>query len=115
MSADRTENSLFRGMGTPPSFLAFCDRLGVQLAPFQKRIARAVFGSEREVVCVLPRGQGKTELAALLALHHLVTTPNASISLGAASREQATVAFSAMRRYAEHPALEDQITIRHLA
>lgn len=96
-------------------FLAFCEAIDVDLADFQKRIARAVFGVEREVAVVLPRGNAKTTTAALLALHHLVTEPHASVSLGAASREQAAIAYTVMREHAEHPALREHVEARHLA
>lgn len=99
---------------TLPGLYAFADALGVQLAPFQRRIARAAFGAEREVVAVLPRGNAKTTTAALIALHHLVSTPGASVSLGAVSREQASIAFQVMRQYAEHPALADRVEVRHM-
>ena len=44
-------------------FLDFCRRLDVKLAPFQRTIARAAFGPERELVAVLPRGNAKTSTA----------------------------------------------------
>ena len=93
----------------------FARELGVELQPFQRTICRAAFGPEREVAAILPRGNGKTSLAALIATHHLVSVPDASVSLGAASREQAAIAFRAMVELAEHPALEGRIAIRHLA
>jgi phage terminase large subunit-like protein len=96
-------------------FLGFCAAIGVDLAPFQRLIARAAFGTERELAVILPRGSAKTTTAALLALHHLVTEPDASVSLGAASREQASIAFQVMREAAEHPALAHLVTVRHLA
>ena len=58
-----------RGVGLD-RFAAAC---GVELEPFQTRVAAAVAGEQREVVVLLPRGQGKTHLLALVALHHLVT------------------------------------------
>ncbi|MEZ5077301.1 MAG: terminase large subunit [Solirubrobacterales bacterium] len=96
-------------------FLAFTRALGVELETFQRKIARAAFGAEREVAAILPRGNAKTTLAALLGLHHLVSVPDASVSLGAASREQAAIAFSIMREFAEHPAIRDLLVVRHLA
>jgi hypothetical protein len=36
-------------------FLAFADRVGLRLEPFQRRIARAAFGDERELLVLLPR------------------------------------------------------------
>ena len=71
---DAAATGTIGGVNNARDFEQFCQRLGVDLAPFQRKIASAAFGPERELVCVLPRGQGKTELAALLALHHLTTT-----------------------------------------
>jgi phage terminase large subunit-like protein len=76
------------------SFAADC---GLELEPFQKRIARAVAGRERECVILLPRGQGKTALMALMALHHLTTTERARVFCAAASREQARILFEYAR------------------
>jgi phage terminase large subunit-like protein len=96
-------------------FLDFARRLDVKLAGFQRTIARAAFGPERELAVIVGRGNRKTSTCGLLALHHLVTVPDASISLGAASREQASIAFGVMRTHAEHPALASEVTVRHMA
>lgn len=93
-------------------FLNFAAALDVELHPFQRKITRAVFGDAREVVVVIPRGNGKTSLCALIALHHLVTVPDASVSLGAASRAQASIAFKVMCKYAEHPILRRSVVAR---
>jgi phage terminase large subunit-like protein len=50
-------------------FEAFCARIGLALEPFQRRIARAATGPERELVALLPRGNGKTTLLAAIAKH----------------------------------------------
>lgn len=112
LSAPSTAPPFARGLR---GFYAFCRAIGVELAPFQRTLARAVYGAEREVVAVLPRGSAKTTTAALVGLHHLVVTPGASVSLGAPSREMASIAFAIMREAAEHPALADLVTARHLA
>ncbi len=52
--------------------IAFCELVDEQLAPYQRRIARAYFGSAREVCAILPRGNAKTTTAALIGLHHLL-------------------------------------------
>jgi phage terminase large subunit-like protein len=107
------ETTLFR-----PSyrgFLAFCRELGVELPVYQREIARACFAEAREVVACLAKGSGKTQLASLIALHHLVSVPDASISLGSASRQLAEVPFTYMKRFAEHPALAGLVVIRHMA
>lgn len=94
--------------------VAFCELIGEPLEPFEKRIARAHFGPQRELVAVLPRGNKKTTLAAKVALHHLLSVEAASVTLGAASRDQARIAYERIRGFAQHPALEDSIVIRHL-
>lgn len=96
-------------------FLKFCDQLGEQLEPHQRRIARAVIdGPEREIGVSVGRGNDKTTTAALLGLHYLLTTPGASVTIGAASRDQARIAYERMRGFASHPSLDGRLTIRHL-
>jgi len=94
--------------------VAFCALIDEPLAGYQKRIARAYFGPEREIAAILARGNAKTSLAALIGLHHLLTVPGASVTLGAASRDQARIAFERMRGFAQHPALDGLLTVRHL-
>jgi len=100
---------------TPGSrgFVDLARRAGVQLEPFQKRIARAVLDGPREVLVLLPRGQGKTYLQALVALHHLLTVDDAEIFCCASSRDQARILFQYAARFArslDHP----NIVHRHL-
>lgn len=52
-----------------------------------RRIARAYFGTAREICVVLPRGNATTTMAALIALHHLLTVRGASVVVGASSRD----------------------------
>jgi phage terminase large subunit-like protein len=78
----------------------FAEDCGLDLEPFQRRILQAVTSGTREVVVLLPRGNGKTALAALLALHHLVTVEDARVIVAAASRAQATNLFSYAERFA---------------
>lgn len=98
----------------PRGFYAFCELIDEPLEPHERRIARAHFGHEREVVAVLPRGNRKTTLAALIALHHLLTVKDAAVTIGAASRDQARICFERLAGFAQHPALEDLLVIRHL-
>ena len=37
------------------SFLDLCERVGFALEPFQRKIAGALLGSEREMLVLLPR------------------------------------------------------------
>ena len=94
--------------------LGFCEVIGEALEPHERRIARVHFGGQREVYAILPRGNLKTSLAAKIGLHHLLTVPNASVTIGAASRDQARICFERMRGFAQHPALEDLLIVRHL-
>jgi phage terminase large subunit-like protein len=94
--------------------VAFAELIGEPLEPHEKRIAHAHFGPEREVVAILPRGNLKTTLGAKIGLHHLLTVPGAAVTIGAASRDQARILFERMRGFAQHPALDDQLVIRHL-
>jgi phage terminase large subunit-like protein len=95
------------------SFTRFCELVGLHLEPFQKRIAKAAAGPERELVVLLPRGQGKTTLMAALALHHLITVPRAAVYCAASSREQARILYEAAAMFAR--TLDHQnIVVRHL-
>lgn len=107
-----------RPLSIGPSYrglLQLARTVGPDLAPHQRTIARAMFGAERVVVVTIPRGNAKTSTAGVVGLHHLLTVPDASISLGAASRELAAIAYSVMRGMAEHPALRGRVEARAVA
>jgi phage terminase large subunit-like protein len=94
-------------------FEDFCAQIGLKLEPFQRRIAKAAAGPEREFVCLLPRGQGKTTLLAAISLHHLLTVDDAAIYCAASSRDQARILFESALAFAR--ALdEEHIVARHL-
>lgn len=98
-----------------PTYRGFCRftrALGVDLAPFQRTIARASFG-EREIVAVLPRGSAKSTTAALLAVHHVVSHSRPSVYVGAGSREQARVIGRMVERFARDPAIGRELIVRH--
>lgn len=95
-------------------FEAFCEVVGLDLEPFQRKIARAMFGAEREALVLLPRGNGKTTLLAAIAAHHLLTHEHPMVYLGAASVAQARIAFEAARDFCSHPAVADLVTVRAL-
>ncbi|MBA2741255.1 MAG: hypothetical protein H0U46_04515 [Actinobacteria bacterium] len=100
-------------MTVAADFEAFCERVGLSLEPFQRRIVRAASGPEHELVVLLPRGMGKTTLMAAIGLHHLLTVDNAAVYCAASSREQARILFEAATRFArelEHP----NLVVRHL-
>src|ERR671915_777102 len=94
-------------------FRLFCERIGLHLEPFQRRIANAAAGPEREFVALLPRGQGKTTLLAAIALHHLLAVKGAAVYCAASSREQARILYEAAAMFARR--LEnDHVVVRHL-
>jgi phage terminase large subunit-like protein len=87
-------------------FRGMCNRIGLELEPFQRRIVRAFRDCELELVVLLPKGQGKTTLLAALALHHLIGTERAEVYCVAASQPQARILFEASQRFARelgHP------------
>lgn len=90
------------------AFARFCEELGRPLEPFQRKIAAAAFGPERELAVVLPRGNAKSSLAAALAVHHLTTVERPAVVLGAGSREQARVVFELARDLAAHHSLSER-------
>src|SRR5215218_252100 len=93
---------------------AFCEAIDEPLQPYEQRIARAYFGPAREVCAILPRGNAKSTLAAKIAVHHLLSVPGAAVTVGAASRDQARIAFERMRGFAQHPSIDGLLTVRHL-
>ncbi len=93
-------------------FAAFCKIVGYQLAPFQRRIARAHFGAERECVAILPRGSAKSTLAAHLAVHHLLSVTTPGVYIGAASRDQARIVGAMVRALTRHPAIREHLIWR---
>jgi phage terminase large subunit-like protein len=95
-------------------FHTFCERFGgLQLEPFQHEIVRAHW-HHRETLALLPRGNGKTSLAAALAVYHLLTTRRPAVYIGAASRDQARICFEGARDLVRSsPALERHVTVRY--
>jgi phage terminase large subunit-like protein len=94
-------------------FADFCKRIDLRLEPFQMRIASAIAGPEREVVALLPRGQGKTTLLSAIALHHLLTIEGAQIYCCASSRDQARILFESAAGFAR-VLDDDHLVTRHL-
>lgn len=93
-------------------FDKFCDSVGLKLEPFQRRIAKAARGPEREFVALLPRGNGKSTLLGALAVDHLLRVDKAAVYVAASSREQARVIFeiaAGFVRTLDHP----NLVVRH--
>lgn len=101
---------------TTSTLRAFCafarERCGIQVEPFQRRIVRAHY-SHRETLVLLPRGNGKSTLAAALALHHLTSTHRPQVIIAASSRDQARVLHEAARDMVlDSPWLAERVDIR---
>jgi phage terminase large subunit-like protein len=96
------------------SFRGFCKQVGYPLEPFHWKIVAAAFAPERELVVLLPRGNGKTSLFAALAVYHLLHVERPAAYVAAASREQARVLWEIAADVARHPSLKGRISIRHL-
>lgn len=106
IAADRIETG-YRDL------LELAELVGYPLEPFQRRIARAALGGQREVLISIGRGNAKTSLASLLALHELVSNKSARIYFVAASVPQARIAFESAAEFARR--LDDpHIVFRHL-
>ena len=90
----------------------------VRLAGFQKDFVEGFLGDGVTVGCLsVGRGNGKTGLAAALAVSHLVgawgAQPQREVTLCARTRDQGAVAFLFARSFVEAmPELADRITIR---
>ena len=97
------------------AFSNFCERfIGLKLEPFQRMIVGEFFGGCKEMLVLLPRGNGKTELFAALALFDLLVTPEPAVYVAAASRDQARLAFERARKMAvRHPEVERRVKVRH--
>jgi phage terminase large subunit-like protein len=110
ITADPARSALSAGY---EGLLELAELVEYPLEPFQKRIARAVVGPEREALILVARGNAKTTLMALVALHELISNPEAKIYFVAASVPQARIAFEAAADFArrlDHP----NIVFRHL-
>ena len=75
----------------------------VKLRPFQKEIVRGAFGKGiRTALVSMPRGNGKTGLAAMLGLAELFAGPeSAEVLVVASDQRQANITFNAARRMVE--------------
>ena len=96
------------------SFADFCIGVGLKLAPFQRKIVKAILGPQRETLVLLPRGNGKSTLLGAFAVWHLLRTPDAAAYVAASSRDQARVIYEYARGFATHPFIDDRVIVRHL-
>ena len=73
--------------------LSLEDGTSLSLEPFQRQMLAEFFGGATETLILIPKKNGKSTLLAALALHHLITTPDAECVIAAASRDQAEILF----------------------
>lgn len=96
--------------------------LPFQLMPWQEEFIRALYGTlkpdgkrqYRQALLYLPRKNGKSTLAAALALYHLLADgkPGAEVYLAAGSREQASICFNQCRDFVRsNPTLNKRLRI----
>jgi phage terminase large subunit-like protein len=82
-----------------PDFLTFAPDCGITLEPYQRKIAKAIQGPERECIVLVPRDNGKSFLAATVALYWLVTGTE-DVFCAATSRDQAHLVLTYAKRAA---------------
>jgi phage terminase large subunit-like protein len=75
--------------------------------PFQRLILFAYFLGFTEVLTLIPKGNGKTSLLALLQVYHLLTTPYPEVVAGASVRAQAGKIYREASRIAGLPELRN--------
>jgi hypothetical protein len=91
-------------------------RRPLRLRPWQRELVAAVWDGRprpRLAGWMLPRGQGKTSLTALLALYELTLgAEGAQVVVAACDERQAGICFAAARRMVElHPELERRVQV----
>jgi phage terminase large subunit-like protein len=94
------------------SFLDLCERTGFPVESFQKKIASALLGPEREKLITLPRKNGKSRVIGTFAAWHLLTTPQAQVIVVANAKEQAEIIDKYARQVAMHPSVEPEFEPR---
>jgi phage terminase large subunit-like protein len=68
-------------------------RAGIPLKPHQRAILAAHFSDDPETAAVLPKGNGKSALAGLVIVDHLLHVARPYVALVAGSREQAAPTY----------------------
>lgn len=103
----------------PREFEAFAEILltenggPLRLEPWQRVVLGDYFAGAREVLVLLPKGNGKTTLFAALALYHLLVTPDAKCYIAAASRDQASLMYDHARGFVKRtPGLEERLAVK---
>lgn len=84
-----------------------------RLERFQAKVLADYFAGARELVAMIPKGNGKSTLLGALALYHLEITDAARCYIAAASRDQAGIIFGAAAGFIRRsPALEGRYNPR---
>jgi phage terminase large subunit-like protein len=94
------------------SFLKLCEGTGFPVEPFQKKIASALLGPEREKLITLPRKNGKSRVIGTFAAWHLLTTPQAQVVMVANAKEQAEIIDRYARQVAMHLSVKTEFEPR---
>jgi phage terminase large subunit-like protein len=85
----------------------------MRLEGFQKRMLADFVDGRRETVTCIAKGSGKTTLLGALALYELLTDPNCSGGVCAASRDQAGVLLTQLRGFVERtPGLGSRVRLK---
>lgn len=110
-----------RPVEAPPEledFADFCSLLKLEdgtpfvLHGFQRRMLSDYFNGTTETLILVSKKNGKTTLLAALALHHLMTTPDAECVIAAASRDQAQILLNQARGFVRRSGLERYLTVK---
>lgn len=86
----------------------------VRLRPFQREIIDGAFRKDvRTALVSMPRGNGKTSLAAMLGLAELIVgQPSAEVLVVASDQRQANITFAQARRMVQaNPLLADRVAV----
>ena len=99
----------------PEGFPAFWAALDLPpLEDFQRLIVATVYGPDPESLILVPKGNAKTTLMAVVALHHLLTVPRAAVFCGAATVAQANLLREIAADLAAHPAVAEHLKVTKL-
>lgn len=114
MSSRRSETIRY----TLRAFERFCGELVLDngerltIEPFQRAMLRDHFAGVRELVILIPEGNGKTTLLAALMLFHLANWPDAEVIIVASSREQAEILYRQATGLVERSGLGEVFDVR---
>src|SRR4051812_15560281 len=89
------------------------------LAPFQRELVRPSFSGVVETDITIPKSNAKTNLGAVLLIHHLLHHPEPKGLMAAAARDQSRLMFEAAAGFIErsldengHPWLTDLLHVQ---